>query len=62
VPYRIGEITNPRKDDPWFTTIDEAECEAGRLSAKDTNCPIAIWDDNCDVMKLFLCGMMFEPT
>jgi hypothetical protein len=62
VPYQVGEMTNPKPDDQWLTTIDDAEREAGRLSVRDTNCPIAIWDENCDVLKLFLCGQIFEPT
>jgi hypothetical protein len=59
--YQVGEMTSPKPDDQWLTTLDDAEREAGRLANRDENRPIAIWDEEPAVVKLFLCGQVFKP-
>ena len=60
--YQVGVLTNPEKADIIFSDRFDAIWHARQVSKADTNLPLAVWDDDCNVERLFLCGQEFVPV
>lgn len=58
--YKIGRLLNPLPSDLERYVFSEAYGLAFEM-ATDPNDPIAIWDQDDEVVKLFLNGDEFRP-
>lgn len=64
VSYQVGEAANPKDDDPTFAKLEDAEVEAKFQHGRDRHglVPIAIWNEHCDIKKLYFLGYTFKPV
>ncbi len=61
--YRVGIASDPRGTDPTFHDIEEARNEASKWIGKhDIHTPIGTWDDQCNIIHLWLMGQEFRPA
>lgn len=60
--WQVGSASNPKPTDEWFEDEMLAIEKAEKLAQEDFYWPVAVWDENYDIVHLFLCGQQFKPV
>lgn len=60
--YQVGSPNNPKPDDAKFGTFDDAYAAASKIAGDTFSDAVAIWDERCDIVHLFLNGQEFKPA
>lgn len=60
--WRVGDATEPVDSDPYYKQ-ESVAIEAARSMAKGRfYTPIAVWDERCNIVHLFLCDQQFKSV
>ena len=61
--WRVGRATEPMPEDKYYSDFSVAIDKAGRMAdAEGVRVPIAVWDEQSDIVHLFLCGEQFRKV
>jgi hypothetical protein len=60
--FRVGNAVNPKSSDPWYDDELKAIEEAQSYAKLDFHRPIAVWDEQDNILHLFLCGEQFRSV
>jgi hypothetical protein len=61
-PWRIGNAQDPRDVDLRFKDEYAAIDAAQAMASHNWSMPVAVWDEQDDIVHLFLCGQQFKPA
>ena len=60
--WRVGDAACPSDDDIRFADERAAIEAAQYMALKAFSRPVAVWDEQDDIVHLFLCGQQFRPV
>lgn len=60
--YKVGLASAPTDHDPLFDDERLAIEAAERIAVDDFYAPVAVWDERCEIVHLFICDQHFKPA